>query len=49
MPFAVIDDGVPDFTEAGLAEQVTVGGSNAFTEYAAEQSAISPGAVPSET
>ena len=39
----------PGFTVEGLAEQLTVGGSNGFTVNAAEQSAIWPGLGPSET
>ncbi len=35
--FAVIEDVSPDFTVAGLAEQVTVGGVNGFMVKLVEQ------------
>ena len=49
MPVAVIVEELPDSTVEGLAKQLMVGGSNAFTTYEAVQSAFSPGLSPSET
>jgi hypothetical protein len=43
MPVAVIVAESPGATVEGFAEQLIVGGSNCFTVYVAEQSAISPG------
>ncbi len=49
MPLAEIVDEPPISTVDGLAEQLTVGGSNGLTVKSAEQSAIWPGFEPSET
>ncbi len=46
---AVIVAEPPGSTEVGLAEQLIVGGSNAFTANCAEQSADWPGLAPSVT
>jgi hypothetical protein len=49
MPIAVMVEGSPESTVAGLAVQLTVGGSYALTAYSAVQSAFSLGLSLSET
>jgi hypothetical protein len=45
---AVMVEGLPSTTAAGEAEQLTVGGSKAFTVNCVWQSALSPGLLPTE-